>query len=806
MQLLRKLSRNWQWTLINILGLSLALACVALVFVFTKQELTYDQFHSKADRIYRITTSTAPGGSVMHPARVWGQWVPQFPQEYAEIESFVRLVPFKKGVVAIENQSFYSDNMYRVDSTIFDVFDVEWLRGDQSSALNEPREAVITRSMAEKYFGSIDVVGKTISLMHQQHDTATMHTVVGVMEDLPVNSHFHVDVLATIPDMNFNNSWGYTYYLLREGTDVEVLRQSIQDNWDKNVEPNVHPTTFHFQKLTDIHLYSHKTREMEVNGDVRSVILLASGAFIILFIALINFLNLSRVQFIFESKNIQIRMINGASKTIVARSYAVESLVIGLSAIALGIIMAVKLGAYLRVDLMSYPLSVGFICLLFLAVIVLLSIYPLYTSKVTSNTKVSSSKARMYTFPLVLQFTLAVVAIAGTIVLNRQINYLSNEHPNAENANILVIERNPFTVIHRYETLKERLISNPAIVSMTGAMEEPGGDILDNGFFELEGHDPASGQVIYIFTIDANFFQAMGIEPLAGTVDLGTIPSQEWEKKALDIGFQRMSGQVSQAEIDAQVEELDFYRDKYILNEPAMKMLGVTDPQELIGKRFRYKFQFPELFPEGEIVGVVPTFHYTNLHHEERPMVIAAKQVFCGNFLIEIDPERRQEALAHINETWQEINPEYPLEYEYISDSYSKVYTTEYAETRVLSLFAFISILLSALGIYAIAAFTINRRMKEIGIRKVNGASISEIMTMLNRSFVLWIALAFVIATPIAWYAMHRWLENFAYKIDLSWWIFALAGLISMAVAMATVSFQSYRAATRNPVDTIRYE
>ena len=805
MKLLRKLSRNWQWILINILGLSLAFACTTLVFSYTLNELSYDRFHTKAGRIYRATTSTE-GSSSMHPARVWGEWITSLPKEYPAIESYVRMLPFKKGVVQIGEERFYSDNIFRVDSSFFNIYDFPLLSGDRNTVLTRPQEAVITRSIAEKYFGSLDVLGKSLEITHQQHDSADFFTIVGVMEDFLANSHFHADILTNLTDQQYNNSWGYTYYQVKEGTDMDALRHTIQQKWDEERNEGELAKTLHFQKLTDIHLYSHKTREIEQNNDLRSIILLVTGALMILFIALINFLNLSRVQFIASTKSINIKMINGATKGNIAGEIAVESLVISLSAVVLGIFLCHRLGSYLNVSIFHAPLILLLITLFFILAIGVLSVYPLFTSRQVSGTKVTRSKSGLYTFPLVVQFTLAVIAITGTIVLHRQITFLNEQHPQATNANIVVIERNPWTVVQRYERYKEALLKDPSIRNMTGAMEEPAGDILDNFTFEMEGLEPDEQHKIYILTIDDNFFTAMGIEPLAGTVQLGYTPDQQWENNAVELSTLIQDPNAKQEDMDALYSKIEGYEEQYIINESALKMIGIKNPEEAIGRSFRLHFQLPFLFPQGEIVGVVPDFHYTNLHNAERPIVAAPRKMFNYNFLISIDPNRRKEALATINNIWKEINPEYPLEYSYITDSYQKVYTTEYAQSKVLTLFAIISILLSALGIYAIATFSMQRRVKEIGIRKVNGASVSEIMLMLNQKFVLWVVLAFIIATPLAWYAMHRWLENFAYKTSLSWWIFALAGGIALVIALLTVSVQSYRAATRNPVDSLRYE
>jgi putative ABC transport system permease protein len=409
-------------------------------------------------------------------------------------------------------------------------------------------------------------------------------------------------------------------------------------------------------------------------------------------------------------------------------------------------------------------------------------------------------------FPLVIQFTLAVIAITGTIVLQRQMNFLNDQHPQAQNPNIIVIERNPWAVVQRYDAFKSNLLQDPSILNMTGAMEEPGGDILDNFQFEMEGITPDPTQSIHILTTDPNFFSLLEITPLAGSVELDYTPDQNWEREAVELSTLVQSPNFDQQHATELTERVMPYREQYILNESALKMLGIENPEDAIGRSFHLLFQLPYLFPEGKVVAVVPDFHYTNLHSEERPLVMAPRKMFNYNFLIQIDSNRKTEALAAINATWQKINPEFPFIYGYINDSYKKVYATEYAQSKVLSLFALISVFLSALGIYAIAAFSMQRRVKEIGIRKVNGASVSEIMILLNRKFMLLVSIAFVIAIPIAWYAMSRWLESFAYKTELSWWIFALAGFIAMVIALITVSIQSYRAATRNPVESLRYE
>ena len=808
MKLFRKLKQNWKWFLINTIGLSVAFASMLIIFLYVRQELSFDRFHSKADRICRVTSDSNNGATSMHPARVAGDWPKQLLTDYPAIEKMARLVPFRRAIIKIGDQKFYTENAFSTDSSFFDVFDFKVLSGNTQKAFSQPGRAFISRSLALKYFGSLNVVGKEISILHQQVPKPKVYVIDGVMEDFPANSHFHAELLTSFTDVEDQTTWAYTYFLLNPGTDVDALRNTIQQKWEKDNKSGFPTSILYLQKLTDIHLFSHKTREMEKNGDIRSIILLASGALIILFIALINFMNLNRVQFIAALKSVKVKLINGASKRTVAIGMATESLVLSCITLVIGLFIAFNLSKTLSLSVLQPEKMVGvtLISAGFILIIAFLSVIPLFTSKIVSSLTMTQVKGRLYSFPLVVQFALAVVAIACTMVLDRQMNFLTSQHPASQNANMLVIANNPWEAVQRYERLKTELLKNPEVTGMTAAMEEPGGDILDNVGFEMEGIDKKEQQSINIFTTDSNFFSALGIHPIAGTTDLGFTPSQQWEADAVELSNLRSSKNADQKKLADLEKKVGNYRDKYILNQSALKLLGITNPKDAVGKRFRLNFFLPDLFPEGEIVGIVPDFHYTNLHSEEKPLAIAPRKMFNYCFIVSIDPAQRTKALSTIAATWQKINPEFPFQYEYMTDSYQKVYAGEYAQSRVLSLFALISIMLSSLGVFALASFKIQRQEKEIGIRKVNGARNSEILLMLNRDFVKWVFIGFGFATPLAWYAMHRWLENFAYKTNLSWWIFALAGLLALGIALLTVSWKSWKAATKNPVEALRYE
>ncbi len=808
MRIMRKLKRDWKWFMISAIGLSTALACLIVIFLYVKNEFGYDRIHTKSDRIYRVTTDSNDGAISTHPARVYGDWPEKLMAEYPAIDRTVRLVPYRNAIIRIGDQKFFSENAFMTDSSFFEVFDFKVLTGNRANAFSKPGTAFIALSMAERYFGHIDVVGREITIQHQQDPNPRTYVIEGVMEEFPLNSHFHAELLTSYGNSGDRTAWAYTYYLLKQGTDADVLRNTIQQRWEAENQTEDPTRILYLQKLTDIHLFSNKTREIEANGNIRSVILLISGGIIILIVALINYFNMNRVQFISRIKTINIKIINGASKKTISWEIALESLFISfVSVFFAGIYISLLKGLPgFSIPDSGIGSAVAVIILIFIIIVTLLSVFPFLNRRKISEICFSSHDRRQYSLPLVIQFTLAVAAIVSTIVLNRQMNLIMTRHPAAREDNMIVIADNPWEVVQRYQQLKDELMNNPLIGGMTSAMEEPGGDILDNVEFEMEGIDKKDNQSISIFTIDTNFFSFMGIEPLAGIVDPGFTPSHQWEADAVELSNLRTAPEPDRHKIEEYEKKTGNLREKYILNESALSLLGIGNHEDAVGKRFRVNFFLPDLFPEGEIIGVVPDFHYTNLHNKERPLVIVSRKMFNYSFLIRISPEHPDRSLEAINEAWQKINPEFPFRYQFITDKYQHVYMVEYSQARVISLFALIALLLSALGIFAMAAFSIQNRVKEIGIRKVNGAKVSEILLMLNIHIIKWITISFIIAIPLSWYIMNKWLQNFAYKTELNWWIFAMAGFLTLGIALLTVSWQSWKAATRNPVEALRYE
>jgi putative ABC transport system permease protein len=807
MRFYRYILKNRIWQLINFIGLSIGIASVLIITVFVRNEISYDRFHANAERIYRITAENDYGTGVMHPAWLSGDWPVKVAAEFPEVEKTVRLVPFRNAVIRIKDNIFYSSKAYATDSTFFDFFDFKIISGDAQKAFSQPGRVFISKSMALKYFGRIDVLGEKIEVLHQKDSESSTYIIDGVMDDFPENSHFKADLLTSFRE-NDKLAWAYTYFLLAKDADVLNLKSGIQQIIEERFIQKNHSITVHLQNVRDIHLFSNKAREMGKNGSIRVVLLLAVSGLVIMFIVLFNYLNLSRVQFYASIKSVKVKMINGASKKDIAFEIIGYSFILTLSSIFMGLLIATRFATAQDFNIFSasYIWELLTISLFFSVLIALLSVLPFFTTRNISRIESQTISQRILSGPIIAQFALAILTISGALILNRQMDLIIGKHPASQDSDIIVISENQWNTIQKYETFKEELLKEPSIVDVTGVMEEPAGDIMDGFNFKMEGINFEGEQMINVLLTDSNFFRFMGIQPLAGTIDLDFTPSMQWEKDAYELGEHHISPFLDEDQARELEQKVSGYSEQFILNESALSLMGIADPEEAIGRTFSPDYDLPHVFPDGRIVGVVPDFHYTNFYQAERPLVIIPRKMFLFCFLIKIQPGQHSQALEAIHSHWEKINPEYPFQYEYISDSYKKFYSGEYTQAKVLTIFSLVVILLSSLGVFSLATFMMQKRTKEIGIRKVNGAKIWEVLVMLNKDFIKWVAIAFVLATPIAWYAMSRWLQNFAYRTELSWWIFALAGLLALGIALLTISFQSWRAARRNPVEALRYE
>ena len=791
---LRNLKKRPFLNFIKVLGLALGLSGLLFITLFLKDELSYDTFNSKADQIYRLTVTDPTFFGENHFARVYqSEQIPGLADYFPEIESYARLAPIRGGVMVHKERYYAINEAFIVDSTFFNLFDAKLLIGDKQSVLNGPGSMVVAESFARKVFGDKNPIGQTMTIPSGQfygnpHD----FTINGVMKDFPQNSHFHPNLITT-PDKGKITWWAYCYLLLNKNADPKNIASGYAGFLAKERDKSTDKieTKAYLQKITDIHLHSDKLREIENNGNMTNIYVLAIAALILLLISVSNFASLNLGMSGFNSKFILINRILGSTRNTSLKYFLIESLIIVGSAIAFALLISIPTNLLIEkqfnVNLFKGNAALSVLIIsLFCLLGILAGLQPVLKQNIrkihsqTSSSLLNTKSIFVSKGIIVTQYSLAIMLIASVIVISRQTNFALANSMGVKEDNIICFESVHANIQQKFEVFKAELLKNNSIESVSAMLEPPGGEANDMFQFEMEGFDKTDDQrknLIGVFPCDYSFAQLFRIKFLGG---------QNFSEKNND---NKGSGE-------------------YIINETALHYLNFANPNDAIGKDFKLISSAQEIeIPGGKIIGVVEDFHLSSMKKKVNPMVMFKRdKLWLINFVISYKPGMRTAALSDIRKVWTDLFSTYPFSYESVGAMYRKVYKTELLQARLLAIFTIISIFISSMGLLGISLLIAQQRVKEIGIRKVNGARISEVLVLLNKNFVRWVVVAFVIATPIAYYAMNKWLENFAYKTELSWWIFALAGLLALGIALLTVSYQSYKAAVRNPIESLRYE
>ncbi len=796
---IRNLLKHPFLNLTKIIGLGLSLTGIIFIGLFLKNELSYDQYHSKADNIYRYTIADPDFLGGKHFARVLNpSYIPELKESIPEIENFTRLMPVRGGLMKYGERFYNTNQAFECDSTFFEVFDAELLLGNKQSVLKNPASMVISGSFAKKVFGDSNPIGKVLTLPAGQFYGAPQDfTVQGVMKDFPPNSHFHPDFVTTPLHDQFEYGWAWTYLVLSKNANPENVKAGIINFLKSNHKENLQEVKMqvYLQKLTDIHLSSQKLREIEPNGSWLNIYVLAIAALILLLISISNYANLNMGMAGFSAKYLFVNKLLGSSKKSVIGYFFSEGLFIiaATSLFALLIlfpansIIAETYGLNL---LQGNATAIVLIMLVFSLPTLIFGMMPALNSVFSSlqtiakkNSPVALQKGRISHALIVFQYGFSIALIIAVIVISRQTKYALNSSLGVNEDNIVCLESVHASIQQKFKVFKDELLKYNSIEAVSAMMEPPGGEANDMFPFEMEGHQADEQNQEYnrigVFPCDYSFASIFNLQFLSG---------QNFSKKNTDV---EGSGE-------------------YIINEAAMHRLKYTDPAKIIGKEFKLIFSSPGSgieIPRGKIIGVVEDFHLQSLKNTVEPLVFFKREnLWLINFVISYKPELQAKALTDMETVWNSLFPEYPFQYQYVGAMYKKVYKAELLQAKLLSIFTIIALFISSMGLFGIALISTQHRIKEIGVRKVNGARIFEIVTLLNKDYLIWIVVAFVGAAPIAWITMNRWLETFAYKTILSWWIFALAGILALGIALLTVSVQSWKAATRNPVEALRYE
>jgi putative ABC transport system permease protein len=790
----RNLVRNKIYSAINILGLAIGISACILIFLYVRDELTYEQHFTKADRIFRVTNDINLQGQTDHFALTPFPLGPTLVKDYPVIETFTRVMPTGKQTAWFEDKAFTEDNIYFVDSTFFRVFNYPFLYGDPATALNAPKSIVLTEELAIKYFGSADnAMGKLLKF------SKNSHKVTGVFRD-PGHSHFKLNALLSINTFDetlksqFSGDWFrmslYTYVLLPKESDEAGFGQNLDTFYGKTIVPWMKDNKlnasvrYYLQPLRDIHLDNSYSYDLSPAGNKAYVYIFGFVALFILLIACINYMNLSTARSAKRAKEVGLRKVIGAHRSQLVRQFVGESILLTVLAILVALALVELMLPYFNtlteknftISFFGSPAFFGALLLIIIFVGLVGGSYPAFflssfkpVDVLKTDKNPRGSNALLRKALVVTQFTISLIMIIGTVVVYSQMQFLKNNDLGFNKEQVLVIDipSGDSTLVNRLSTIKNEFRSNPGIKSIATSAHIPGQRV---GRLLFLAESAATGQMeektLSCMFVDYDFLDLMEIKLAAG---------------------RNFSHQILSDDSAA-----------IIINETAAKWLGYENP---IGKNIENG-----LGVKGKVVGVVKDFHFASLHNKIEPLALMLAPKTQGFLLARVNGRNLPATIKFIEEKWKAFDPKHPMEYFFLDESFNKQYRAEEKMLTVFGYFAALTILIACLGLFGLASFTAEQRTKEIGIRKVLGSSVSEIMLLISKDFVWLVLIAVVLASPVAWYGMQRWLQEFAYRTQIHWWIFVLAGLAALVIALLTVSFQAARAARLNPIRALRSE
>jgi len=781
----RNIKRYKGYSSINIIGLAVGLACCILILLWVQDELSYDRFHANADDLYRAVTEYHKTSPATHYWPVCAPLAPALKEDYPEIIKATRFTRLRRGqLVKYGDKSLLETQVCLTDPDFFEMFTFPLVQGDPATVLSDPNSIVLTEDMATKYFGTENPLGKTLTI-NNEYD----FTVTGIMKNVPHNSHLQFDFLLPFmrieyfePGWAVLDNWtlsGYaTYVLLQKGSSLQELNRKIKDYIQQHVAKS--QDLLYLQRLKDIHLYSsHIQFGIEGQGNIKYVYIFSVVAFFILIIACINFMNLATARSSNRAKEVGLRKVVGARRPQLMGQFFFESLLMALFSLILAVVLVELFLPAFR-NLSGKPLHPVFSSNIniLLAIVVLTLItgfisgtYPALFLSSLRPAKVLKGRLRTegrgYLFRKILvvsQFSLSILLIICTVLVSSQVDYMRNRKLGLEKEQVAYLPIRS-ELVDRYDPLKTELLKNAGIRNVAASSNIPTyGVILTVDYITWEGKNPEDIKVFHVTSTGYDFIEALNMEMIEGRSFSKKYPSDE---------------------------------NAVVINETAQKIIGMEDP---VGKLLM--LGDTELL----IIGIVKDYNFRSLHSEIEPLLLVNDPSLYRYILIKLDSGNIPGTLASIESTWKNFFPDTPFDYHFLDEAYDRLYRTEQRMGTLFNYFTGLAIFVSCLGLFGLASFMAEKRTKEIGIRKILGASVSGVVILLNREFIKWVLIANIIAWPVAYYAMSKWLQGFAYRTNMGVWIFALAALAAFAVAVLTVSFQSIKAATANPADSLRYE
>jgi putative ABC transport system permease protein len=796
----RNIWKKKLFSFINIVGLSVGIACFFLIIINVLHESSYDKFQKDGDRIYRVALERIYPDNVIFYAIIPYSIGDAMTTDFPEVEKMTRILANRNPIMlGYQEKSYEEKKILFVEPNFFEMFSISLIKGTPETIFATPNSMVMTEETALKYFGDEDPVGKYITTPQGPA------LVSGICKNIPANSHMEFDFLVSLNLIGFQNRPNYvsfsvhTYVMLQEGVppgEVEAKMPGLVERYAagpiqaqtglsfKEYVAAGNGYNYFFQPIRDIHLHSNLEAEIKANGNITYVYVLVAIAVFLIIIACINFMNLATARSASRAREVGIRKIVGSTKGLLIRQFLFESLLTSLISVSVAaVLVQLFLPVFnqltqkqLEIQYFQDPFNIVFLLAIGLFVGLLAGLYPAFVlssfrpvTVLKGRFTTSRSGTRMRNALVVLQFAISIICIAMTILVFRQMDFMQKKDLGFDKENTVVIERT-FTLQNRGEAFKQELRTLPGVANAAGSNTIVSGGGYYGIMFQAGG-DPEV-KTTRGMNIDEDFIDTMGLEITQGR------------------GFSREFNETRNV----------------IINESTIKEFGWNEP---VGMKIRYLGDENEPVGEYTIIGVVKDFHYNSLHSPINSFVLLGlpqDQRILANLQFKIKPNNVGETLGAIEQKWKEFNPQEPMSYYFLDDKLDEMYGNEKTSGQIFSIFSLLAIVIACIGLFGLSAYMAELRTKEIGIRKVLGSTASKIVVLLSKDFAKLVALAFVIATPLAYFAMTRWLQNFAFRSPVQVWIFLLAGLVAVLIAQLTISFQALKAANTDPADALRFE
>jgi putative ABC transport system permease protein len=784
------------YTLINLFGLAIGIATCLIIFTYISYELNYDKFNKDYEDVYRLAVKGKFGDDFFNVAVSMPPLPVAVKRNFPEVRSYSRIEKYEENTfMAVGDNKFYVDGLYFVDTSFLDVFTFELLRGDPATALAEPYSLVLTEKIARKYFGDEDPMGKMIRL----NDQASMK-VTGILKDIPVNTHLKFTMLGSLSTLmkengegRYKENWGslflHSYIRLYHGTDAEAfgekIKSIVRDAFGEAAnEYNIEMVPY-LQPLADIHLHSNLMAELEPNSDISYIYIFSAVALFILVIACINFMNLSTARSSKRSREVGMRKVSGATHDQLVMQFLTESLLLSFISMILAFVLVEALLPFFSdltgLELEPYfhrPFTIVIVFFLAIFVGIFAGTYPAFV--LSSFRPIRAIKGDLYkgmkksilrNLLVVLQFSISIALLISTWLIYKQMDYISNKKMGFDQENLVIIPLKADRLKQQGMTLKGEFEQLPAVKMISLTSSTPGKGMNGQGF-SPEGVDSKSPWIIFTISADYDFIDVFGMK------------IKEGRKLSKEFGTDTMAT---------------------VINETLVKKLGWEDP---IGKKIFSFGNSDSARTFLTVVGVVEDYHFESLHDAIEPSMILINRGNPDYLAVRLNPGNTANSIEQLQKKWEEVEQAFPFDYYFLKENYKDLYKSEQKMADLFVTFTILAMLIACLGLFGLALFSIEQRTKEIGIRKILGASISGLLFRLSREFTKWILVSVIIAWPVAYFLVDNWLQSFAYRIDVFdyTWVFLVSALIALAIALLTVLYHAYRAATRDPVDSVKWE